>query len=79
MKPFEAIQLKPGQPVDFRNHPNTIRQIKPIRLFILPTGRVDDTPSYTVEFIGNVPGVSFIAQISHKMLMDALAEVTELK
>lgn len=77
MKDFEILKLMPGESVcadssSFRG------QIKPVKLFILPTGSVSNKPSYTL-MMTDLYGGHWFAQITHQMILDAYNEFKQIK
>ncbi|MGZ3742739.1 MAG: hypothetical protein ACXVB1_00145 [Pseudobdellovibrionaceae bacterium] len=70
MKDFEVITVKRGEPIDLREY-NIGAEFKPVKLFIKPDGTFDNEPSYCFV-LQNWRGDHYVAQISHKMLMDGM-------
>lgn len=69
---FEVVVLKPNEPMDFSKDPMMFGQLKPIKLFVLPNGAKDDTPSFGWLLVDS-NGRKFIAQITKTMLSEGLA------
>jgi hypothetical protein len=74
MKEFEAIILEPDQPVEIEGD---ITQIKPIQLFVLPRGAIDNTPSYALILL-DAFGRKYVAQLTNNMLQSGIKAVTGL-
>lgn len=78
MTDFEVLKLQPGVAfnVDAANFGG---QLLPIRLWILPHGAVNNKPSFIFEMTEPVTGLTFVAQISEKMLADGLINADAMK
>lgn len=73
---FKVIQLRKGTPVDLRHFGSPAIEIVPIELYLLPEGTLNDTPTFALVMIDGV-GRPFVAQLSKKMLDDAMAAKEE--
>lgn len=76
MKDFEVIRLPAGQGVqvpenEFYGH------LKPVRLWILPHGSVENKSAYMWE-LSDGQGGTYIASITHKMLVEGLKTANEM-
>lgn len=72
-KAFEVVQMEPFKQVDLRDK-IVLAQLKPVKLYCLPNGIVDEKESYMWLMVdGN--GHNFVAQISKKMLQEAFSEI----
>lgn len=70
--------LKPGEPVVFDIAKAKYGgQLKPVEIFILPEGSIDNKPSYAFRMI-DAHGYEYIAQITNTMLTEALNRVKAL-
>lgn len=72
-KEFEAIQLEPDIQVKLDSK-KFVAQLKPIKLYCLPNGTIDQKPSYMFLMV-DAQGLEFVAQISHKMLEESFKEI----
>ena len=70
MSDFEVVILKPDERVDARKL-NFVGELKPTKLFVLPTGSVDNKPSYCWQ-LENEHGEVFLAQISDRMFKEGV-------
>lgn len=68
MKPFTAIELPPGAPVPVFSE---YTELRPIGVFLLPEGAIDNKLSYCCRLVG-ADGHTYVAQITHAMLMEAI-------
>lgn len=67
---FDIVKLEPGDPVML----NTLKgEIKPVRLYILPAGSTEHAKSYCLHLV-DLEGKNFIAQLSHRMLSEAVTK-----
>lgn len=71
---FEVIELAPDQPVDLRNDPMIRQELRPIQLYVLPKGTVDNKKSFTM-ILRDVYGFKYYAQISERMIRDACLDM----
>lgn len=71
-KEFEVVLMEPNAQVDLRNR-KVVAQIKPIKLFLLPNGTVDNKESMLWLMVDGL-GQEFVAQISKKMLQEAMTK-----
>jgi hypothetical protein len=76
-KDFEILRLMPGEQV-VSDAQNFMGQIKPVKLFILPTGSVQNKPSYCL-LMNDMYGGHWVAQITHQMILDAYNEFQKIK
>lgn len=72
---FEVIRMLPGEQLDGDGH---VGQMMPIRLFVLPNGAIDETPSYAWQ-IEDAFGGLWIVQITDNMLIEGLRVAGELR
>lgn len=66
MKDFEVIIIEKDEQVPTEFH----AELKPIKIYVLPEGSIENQTSYCVEMVDNI-GRKFAAQITHKMFIDA--------
>lgn len=75
IKQFEFVRLKPDQKLEVRD-PSYMGELRPMRVYILPKGSVDDKTSYAVE-MRDKNGFMFLAQITHEMVENAFKNPVE--
>lgn len=66
---FEVEVLGPGEPV-LAAAP--CLELRPVKVFVQPTGAKDNTPSFCFKLTNPNTNVTFLAQISRTMLVDSL-------
>ncbi len=74
---FEVIRMQPGQ--GLRVGPDFGGQLKPVRLWVMPHGAVDNKPSYVWEMVDPVSELVFYCQITDKMLADGICAAGAMK
>lgn len=71
LRPGEGVNLGLGELLKFGGH------LRPTKLYVLPEGASNDTPSYVWHLVDG-SGKVFYAQITHDMLHEGMNRATKI-